>query len=284
MKFPKFVFLNDTIVEDTAGHLSTYDRGFLYGDGLFETVRAYSKKPFRLDDHIERLSNSAKYLEIPFLQTTQKIHNIIEQLLELNNVTDAYIRMTLSRGWGVNGFFPAQKCYPTFVVHVKEISLYPDALYKTGMSLIISPVRRSTSCPISRHKTLSYLTNYLQKKEAIQRGVHDVLILDTDGYIAECSVSNIFIVEKGVVITPSLMANILPGVTRKIVMELCTKNGIHVSEELFGLERVLNADEIFLTNSLMEIMPVSQIDGKPIGRRVPGATTMTLQERYQELI
>jgi branched-chain amino acid aminotransferase len=97
-------------------------------------------------------------------------------------------------------------------------------------------------------------------------------------------VSNIFIVEKGVVITPSLMANILPGVTRKIVMELCTKNGIHVSEELFGLERVLNADEIFLTNSLMEIMPVSQIDGKPIGRRVPGVTTVTLQERYQELI
>ncbi len=284
MKFLKYIFLNDFIVEDTAGHLSTHDRGFLYGDGLFETIRAYSQKPFRLDDHIERLSNSAKYLDIPFLQTTQKIQNIIEQLLELNKVTDAYIRITLSRGWGVDGFIPAQKCYPTCVIHVKELSLYPDALYKTGVSLITSPVRRSTSCPISRHKTLNYLTNYLQKKEAVQRGVHDVLLLNTDGYIAECSVSNIFIVEKGVVITPSLMANILPGVTRKIVMELCTKNGIQVSEELFGLERVLNADEIFLTNSLMEIMPVSRIDGKPVGIRVPGVTTMTLHERYRELI
>ncbi|MFO0792806.1 MAG: aminodeoxychorismate lyase [Candidatus Brocadiaceae bacterium] len=284
MKFPKYIFLNDAIVEDTAGHLSTYDRGFLYGDGLFETIRAYSGKPFRLADHIERLSNSAKYLDIPFLQTTQEIQNIIEQLLELNNVTDAYIRMTLSRGWSVNGFIPAQKCYPTFVIQVKEISLYPGPLYKTGVSLITSPVRRSTSCPISRHKTLNYLTNYLQKKEAIHRGVHDVLVLNTDGYIAECSVSNIFIVEKGVVITPSLMANILPGVTRKIVMELCAKNGIHVSEELFGLERVLSADEIFLTNSLMEVMPVSRIDGKPIGRGVPGVTTVTLHERYRELI
>lgn len=278
-----FIFLNDKIVKETEGGLSTLDRGFLYGDGLFETIRAYNQKPFRLKDHVLRLAHSAHHFDIPFRYTAQEIRQILEQLFVRNNLKDGYIRMTLSRGTGAHGFIPDAVCTPTFVIHARILNGYPDSFYETGVSLSTSNIKRSTTCPLSRHKTLNYLTNYLQKKEAIRRGAHDVLILNTDDYIAECAVSNIFIVEKGVVITPSLLANILPGVTRKIVMEFCKENGIHISEELFSLERVLRADEIFLTNSLIEIMPVSHIDGKPIGRCVPGVITRTLHEHYREL-
>lgn len=151
------------------------------------------------------------------------------------------------------------------------------------MSLITTSIRRSTTCPISSHKTINYLTNYLVKKEAVEKGVHDALILNTEGYVAECAVSNIFIVERGTAITPSLQANILPGITRNIILKLCKGNGIYVSEELFSLERVFAADEVFLTNSLMEVMPVSKIDGRPVGRHIPGTITRFLHDKYKAL-
>ena len=166
---PNLIFLNDKIVKDTEGLLSTLDRGFLYGDGLFETLRAYEKKPFRLEDHVTRLSNSAQYFNIPFRYTSQQIRQIIEQLLTENNLKDAYIRMTLSRGLGVNGLISTGTCTPTFVIHTKPLTAYPASLYKTGVSLITSHIRRSTTCPISCHKTLNFLTNYLIKKRHLER-------------------------------------------------------------------------------------------------------------------
>lgn len=280
---PSVIFLNDKIVEEAEGCVSTLDRGFLYGDGLFETLKVYNRRPFRLEDHVARLLNSAQYFDIPFRHTPQQIRQIIEQLLTRNNLQDAYIRMTLSRGFGSHGLIPTGICSPTFVIHTKPLVAYQAPLYKTGVLLGTSPIRRSTTCPISAHKTLNYLTNYLVKKEAVEKGVHDAIILNTEGHVTECAVSNIFIVERGTVITPSLQANILPGITRKVILELCKENGIHTSEELFGLERVFAADEVFLTNSLMEVMPVSQIDGKPIGRLVPGTLTSFLHDKYKVL-
>ncbi|HHT9129809.1 MAG TPA: aminodeoxychorismate lyase [Candidatus Brocadiaceae bacterium] len=277
------IFLNDRIVEETKGYLSTLDRGFLYGDGLFETFRTYHKNPFLIEGHVTRLSNSAKYFDIPFRYTPQQIRQINEQLLARNNLEDAYVRMTLSRGVGTNGIIPKGACNPTFVIQTKPLSVYPASLYETGMSLITSSIRRSTSCPLSKHKTLNFLANYLIKKESIGKGAHDAIILNTDNYVAECAVSNIFIVEKDTVITPSLEANILPGITRKVILEICNENGIRTLEELFGLERVLSADEVFLTNSLMEVMPVSKIDGQPIGRLIPGTMTKLLDEKYKVL-
>ena len=277
------IFLNDKIVKDTEGLLSTLDRGFLYGDGLFETLRTYGKTPFRLEDHVARLSNSAQYFNIPFHYTSQQIRQIIEHLLTENNLKDAYIRMTLSRGLGFNGLIPTGTCVPTFVIHTKPFAVYPVSLYKTGVLLITSHIRRSATCPISCHKTLNFLTNYLIKRKASEKGAHDALILNTDNHIAECAVSNIFVVEKSAVITPSLKANVLPGITRKIVLELCKENGIHASEELFGLERVFGASEVFITNALMEIMPVSKIDGYAVGKLVPGTITKLLHDKYKSL-
>lgn len=274
------IFLNDTIIKETEGHLSVMDRGFLYGDGLFETLRTYHKKPFRLEDHVARLSNSSKYFDIPFHHTFQQIGQIIEQLIMQNSLKDAYIRMTLSRGTTAHGLIPHHLCDPTFVIHAKPLTPCLPAWYTTGLSLMTSSFRRSDTCPISGHKTLNFLTNYLVKKEAVDRGYHDAIILNTNNQVTECAVSNVFIVEKNAVITPALKTNILPGITRKIILELCRKSGICVSEEAFGLERIFAAEEVFVTNSLLEVMPVSKIDGQPIGNAIPGAITKILQDRY----
>lgn len=278
-----FIFLNGKIVEGTDSHLSAIDRGFLYGDGLFETIRTYNRKPFRLEDHVVRLSNSARFLEIPFDYTVQQISEMLEELLIRNDLNDAYVRITLSRGAGVNGFFPADKSAPTFIVYTKPLVSYPSSLYETGMSLITSSIRRSTTCPISKHKTLNFLTNYIIKKEATEHAAHDAVILNTNDYVTECTVSNIFIVEGRTVLTPPVNACILPGITRKVVLELCKAKDISASEELFNLKKILGADEVFITNSIVEIMPVSRIDGKPIGEGIPGTITKLLQDEYKAL-
>lgn len=275
--------MNGNIIEETEGHISTLDRGFLYGDGLFETLRTYDKNPFRLEDHVGRLSHSAHYFDIPFCYTSHQIRQIIQKLLVENNLSNAYVRMTLSRGAGVDGLIPKGTGVPTFVIHAKPLVAYPASLYKTGVTLITSNIRRSTTCPISCHKTLNFLTNYLIKKEASGKGVHDVLILNTDNHVAECAVSNIFIVKSDIVVTPSLKANILPGITRMTVLELCKANDIRTSEELFGIERLLRADEVFITNSLMEIVSVSKTDSYSIGKCVPGTVTKFLCDKYKAL-
>ncbi len=277
------IFLNDTIIKETEGLLSAMDRGFLYGDGLFETLRTYRKNPFCLEDHVYRLSSSSKYFDIPFHHTLQQIRHIIEQLITQNGLSDAYIRMTLSRGQASHGLIPHHPCNPTFVIHAKPLTPYPPAWHTTGLSLKTSSFRRSDTCPISGHKTLNFMTNYLVKKEAIDHGYHDAIILNTNNQVAECAVSNVFIVEKNAVITPSLKTNILPGITRKIILRLCKESGIRASEEAFEMERVLAAEEVFITNSLMEVMPVSTIDGKPIGKAIPGAITKIVQDKYSLL-
>lgn len=274
------IFLNDKIIKETEGHISATDRGFLYGDGLFETLRTYHKTPFCLEDHVVRLSNSSKYFDIPFHYTFQQIGQIIRQLITQNSLKDAYVRMTLSRGSTSSGLIPHHPYAPTFMIQAKPLTPYPAAWHTTGLSLMTSSFRRSDTCPVSGHKTLNFLTNYLAKKEAIDRGYHDAIILNTNNHVAECAVSNVFIVEKKAVITPALKTNILPGITRKIIIGLCRESGIRISEEAFGIERVFAAEEVFVTNSLLEVMPVSKLDEKPIGRVIPGVITKMLQDRY----
>ncbi len=278
------VFFNGAIIEETSACVSVIDRGFLYGDGLFETLRTYGEKPFRLESHVDRLSSSARHFGIPFRYTAGQIRRIIEQLLEENTLKDSYVRMTLSRGPLAGGLIPGGACSPTLAIQAKPLAGYPPELYVDGVPLITSPFRRSVSCPVSAHKTLNFLPNYLTKKEAVDKGAHDALILNTDNHVAECSVSNVFLVEGGSVATPSVAANILPGVTRRVVMDICAESNIQVTEGLFGLERVFRADEVFLTNSLMEIMPVSEVDGRRIGALVPGSVTKYLHGKYKALV
>ena len=278
-----YIFLNGKIISDTEGHISLKDRGFLYGDGIFETLRSYNGTPFKLAEHLERLHSSAKKLRIPFEYTIKELSKGIKELLKVNNIPDAYIRITLSRGTGNNGLGINDNFESTLLIQSKPFMPYAKELYKEGMSLNVSRARRSTSCPISCHKTTNLLTSILLKEEAKEKSAHDSIVLNTDGYVAECIVSNVFIVYNKNVITPSLDTNILPGITRKTVLDICKDNGISASEDRFRIETLTNADEVFITNSLMEIMPIAEVERNKIGKTIPGEITSQLMSAYKRL-
>ena len=279
-----FIFLNGKIISDADANISSADRGFLYGDGIYETLRSYSGKPFKLSDHLERMRHSAKQLRISFSYTNEDIGKWINELIERNCSQDAYIRITLSRGSGGGRLQMDDNIEPTTLIQVKPFSPYDSKLYDEGMSLVVSDYKRSTTCPISRYKSTNLLQSILRKEEAKKKSAHEAIILNTDSYVAECVVSNIFMVSDGNVITPSLDTNILPGITRKTVLDICSNTGIPVSEEHFMVERLLKSDEVFITNSLMEIMPVSKIDDSKIGKTVPEKITQQLMSAYKHLI
>lgn len=284
MQGTKFIFLNGKIISDTEGSVSLGDRGFLYGDGIFETLRSYNGKPFKLAEHLERMRCSAEKLSISFEYTNAEISESITKLLEKNSIQDAYIRITLSRGTGENGLGINNNLKSTILIQVKSFTPYERKLYEEGMSLIVSMHRRSTSCPISSHKTTNLLTSILLKEEAKRMAANEAIVINTDGYVAECVVSNIFMVNNGSVVTPSLDTNILPGITRKTVLDICQNSGIPAREECFRIETLIKAEEVFITNSLMEIMPVSRIDDFKIGNTIPGKITKQIMSAYKRLI
>ena len=222
-------------------------------------------------------------LKIPLEYTDAELCDTIHGLVKINNTPDAYIRITLSRGFGCQGLVMNDNPKSTLLIQVRPHTPYRKELYEKGMSLIISKARRSTSCPIASHKTTNLLTSILLKDEAKRRSADEALILNTDNEVAECTVSNIFMVQNGNVITPSLETNILPGITRKTVLNICKDKKYPVKEERFKAEVLLQADEIFLTNSLMEIMPVASIDDNVTGKCVPGEITSELTNAYNEL-
>jgi branched-chain amino acid aminotransferase group I len=279
-----FISLNGKIIPDTERCISSGDRGFLYGDGIFETLRTYNGRLFKLAEHLERMRCSAEKLSISFEYTNAEISENIKELLEKNSVQDAYIRITLSRGAGGNGLGINNNLKPTMLIQAKSFTLYERRLYDEGMSLIVSRHRRSTSCPISSHKTTNLLTSILLKEEAKRMSANEAIVINTDGYVAECVVSNIFFVNNGSVVTPSLDTNILPGITRGTVLDICQNSGIPTREECFKIEALIKAEEVFIANSLMEIMPVSRIDDNKIGKTIPGEVTNQLMSTYKCLI
>ncbi|MDR4505664.1 MAG: aminodeoxychorismate lyase [Candidatus Scalindua sp.] len=278
-----YIFLNGSILSEKEGYITAQDRGFLYGDSLFETLRSYNGDPFKLTEHLNRLRSSARKLRIPFVFTDQYCRNAVHTLIKKNNLTDAYIRITLSRGSGSRGLVMTDNPEPTLLIVVKALTPYPKELYEKGMSIIVSKSKRSTSCPISCHKTTNLLTTILIKEEVENRSADDALLLNTDRDVMECTVSNIFMVKDKGVITPPLDTNILPGITRKTVLKICKNMNLLVKEERFRVETLLRADEVFITNSLMEIMPISRIEENEIGNGIPGEMTTVLMNAYKDL-
>ncbi len=288
-----YIFLNNRIVHEEDALISVRDRGFLYGDGIFETLRSYDGHIFSLERHMARMRSSAGELRIPFGYSDSDIRKTINELLKMNKLADSYIRVTLSRGCGGSGFqIPVsngkrintpEENY-TIVIQTRQLKEYDAELHKRGMSIVVSKYRVSSSCPISRHKTANFLSNIMIREEAVQKNVHDALFLDTDDMVAECTASNLFFVKDGAVITPPLDSSILPGITRLTVIDICKENAISVMEKQFPLEVLMDADECFITNSIMEIMPVSIIDGRKIGDEIPGKQTGYLMEAYKDFV
>ncbi len=286
---PVYVYLNGNVVAEEEAAVSIRDRGFLYGDAIFETLRSYDGKPFMLKEHLERLAASADALGFSAkqtLRTQEELREAVMRLLESNKLGDAYIRITLSRGAGGQGLVPApaETPCPTLIIETRPLRPYPENSYKQGVRLIISDYRRSTTNPVMRHKTANFLPAILAKREAVKKDAQDALFLNTDGNVCEGTVWNFFMVEADRVITPPVTANLLPGITRGIVLKVCRDAGITASEADFAAERISRADEAFITNSLMEIMPVASIDDHVIGTDVPGEITRRLMSAYKRLI
>jgi len=274
------VYVNGKLLPSAAARVSVLDRGFAYGDGVFETMYAREGKVFKLEEHLERLLEGARALSIPVRRSAGEIARSVRLVLSANELSEAYIKITLTRGTGGAGPSPAGRFRTTLIIYAREFHGYPGRLYSTGMSLATWGRRVGPDAFLRRFKTCNYLENIMARKDALDRGAHESLLLDTNGSVLEASASNVFIVEDGTVVTPPLGLPILPGITRRVVLRLCRAAGIEHDEQEFGAGRLMAADEVFLTNSLMGVMPVRSVDGVRIGGGSPGPVTCRLMKLY----
>ncbi len=275
-------YLNNKLISLDDAKISVFDHGFLYGNGLFETMRAYRNyHVFRMRQHLDRLFHSAEIIGLQIKHSTEMIEDAIVETLAANNLAEAgYVRLTISQGVGLAGPDPSTCEEPTLLIVVKPFVPYPENLYHTGAHVIVSRMRRNAQSPVPRLKSLNFLENILARAEARDVGAQESIFLDTNGYVAEGSMSNLFFVRSGVLHTPSLECPILPGITRAVVLEIAAENGIPTREGQWILEQLSAADEAFLTNSLMEVMPLTQIDTVQIGKGAPGPITLKLMSLY----
>src|SRR5438067_1068319 len=278
------VWINGKFFDKAEAKVSVYDHGLLYGDGVFEGIRVYHGKVFRLKQHIERLYDSARsiWLEVPM--SKEALTAAVEETVRVNEKHNGYIRLVVTRGAGTLGLDP-RKCDPQTIIIVDGISLYPQELYDNGLEIITAATIRSHPAALSpRVKSLNYLNNILAKIEAIRGGCLEALMLNHKGEVAECTGDNVFILKRGELRTPPIDAGILEGVTRNAVIELATKAGIAVREMVLTRHDIFTADELFLTGTAAEIIPVVKCDGRLIGTGKPGPVTKRLRELFKELV
>ena len=278
------IYLNGKLVPKEEAKVSVFDHGFLYGDGVFEGIRVYDGNVFRLDEHIERLYESAQTIRLGIPLTQDQLTQATLDTIAANRMRDAYIRLVISRGPGDLGIDPHSCKTPSIIIIVGSITLYPEELYSTGISLVTSSVPRlPVQCLDPRIKSLNYLNNIMAKIEARQVGVPEALMLNIAGRVAECTADNIFMFKDGALETPDLMQGALGGITRAAVLELAAIEGIPAAEGKLGLHDLYNADECFLTGTGAEVMPVVSIDGRTIGGGKPGKMTLEMLERFRAL-
>jgi len=278
------VYISGQLYAKEDAKISVYDHGLLYGDGVFEGIRSYAGKVFRLDRHLDWLWNSAKaiWLQIPI--TKEEMNAAIYDTLRVNGIEDGYIRVVVTRGAGTLGLDPNRCSDPEVIIITDFISLYPDELYRKGLEIItVSTLRNHPAALNPRIKSLNYLNNILAKIEGLQAGCIEALMLNHKGEVAECTGDNIFVVRGGRLLTPPNDAGILEGITREAVIELAGQAGIDVREVPLTKHDVYIADECFLTGTAAEVVPVVKVDSRPIGDGTPGPITRDLMERFHRL-
>ena len=278
-----WIYLNTRFVSKEEAKISVFDHGFLYGDGVFETLRAYGGKVFMLSEHIARLERSAARLHIPMPVKRSRLSAIVAESLELNKLTDAYLRITVSRGQGEIGLDPALCKYPTLVVIAKPFEPYPESFYTDGVSVAIVQTRRNLPEALPPHvKSLNYLNNILAKMEATALGAYDAVLLNHQGEVTEATTSNVFVALGGRLLTPAHDCGILAGITRNLVLQLARELEIPTEETQLTAADLPIADECFLTNTTVEVLPVTQVDGQSIGEGRPGEITRRLHASFRD--
>ncbi len=278
------VWINNKMIDAKDAKVSIFDRGFLYGDGLFETMRCYDGKIFKLAEHISRLFRSSKVMKIKIRNSKAKFAKTIYRILKANRLKDAYVRLTITRGEGSFALIRGKDAKPNVIITAKKFKGYPEAFYSRGISAKISDIRQDERSALSKIKSLNFLNHILARIRAQDDGFDEAILMNTKGHIAEAATSNIFLVKNGSILTPSLTSGILPGITRGSVIHIARKLGMRVTEKSVSSKELINADEVFLTNSLAELLSVIKINRIRIGDGKPGKVTKLLHAAYREMV
>ena len=279
------VYINGKFYDKKDAKISVFDHGLLYGDGVFEGIRSYNRLVFKLKEHIQRLFESAHSIMLKIPLSKEELMKAVIETLKVNKLNDAYIRLIVTRGEGDLGLDP-RKCEgkATVIIIADKIVLYPQELYKKGMSIITVPTIRNLPEALNPQiKSLNYLNNILAKIEAINAGYEEAIMLDSLGYIAECTGDNIFIVKNNQLYTPPQCMGTLRGITRDTVLEIAKKDSLPVHEHVLTRHELYISDECFLTGTAAEIVPVVKVDGRIIGEGKPGKITLKIMREFKKL-
>ncbi len=280
------ISINGQMFAKEDAKVSVYDHGFLYGDGVFEGIRCYNRRIFRHQQHLDRLFESAQAIDLTIGRTREEVRQAVKETVRANGFDDCYIRLVVTRGVGDLGLSPS-KCYggPTLIVIADKIQLYPEEKYREGMEIVTVTTRRNSPDVLNPAiKSLNYLNNILAKIEVNRVKAEEGLMLNQHGLVAECTGDNVFLVKRGVLLTPSVDQGILVGVTRGVVIEIARELGVPVREGPMSLLEVYTADECFLTGTGAEVIPVVRIDGRNLADGKPGPLSWRIIERYRELV
>jgi branched-chain amino acid aminotransferase len=278
------IYIDGRFYSEHDAKISVFDHGVLYGDGVFEGIRFYNGRVFRLKEHVDRLFASAQAILLTIPMTKDEVIEATLKTCRLNKLKDGYIRLVVTRGVGYLGLSPYKCKKASVFIIAATIELYPEAVYRNGLKVATTGTMRTPSNVLSPAvKSLNYLNNIMAKVEAIQAGAEEGLMLNGQGNVAECTGDNVFIIKHGALITPPISAGALDGITRRAVMALAVEAGLPVREENLTRYDIYTADECFLTGTAAEVVPVAQLDGRPIGATRPGPVTLDLMRRYREL-
>ena len=279
------IYINGAYFSKADAKISVYDHGLLYGDGVFEGLRIYSGKVFRLHQHLVRLWESANAIALEIPITLEQMTAAVNETVAKNGLEDGYVRLVVTRGSGALGIDPHRCSDPQVIIIVDKISLYPDSMYSDGLEIVTAATIRNHPAALSpRVKSLNYLNNVMAKLEGLKAGCVETLMLNHKGEVAECTGDNIFIVKGGRLLTPPVDAGILEGITRNAVLELAEQAGIPTVEQTLTRHDLFVADECFLTGSAAEVIPVVKLDDRSIGSGKPGPVTLQLVEAFRKLV
>ena len=280
---PQLIYLDGQLVPPEEAKVSVFDHGLLYGDGVFEGIRAYNGRVFRLDEHLHRLYDSAHVIALEIPLTPDQMREAVLETVRGNELSDCYLRLVVTRGPGDLGLDPRKCPRPTVIIIADSIALYPEEFYRQGLRVITCTTRRNSPEALDPSvKSLNYLNNICAKIETVRAGVPEGIMLSIDGYVSECTGDNIFVIQHGEILTPPVAVGNLGGITALVVLEIAAEQGLPVRVEPFRILTVYTADEVFLSGTAAEIVPVVEVDGRRVGTGEPGPITHRLSERFRE--
>jgi len=278
------VYIDGKYYDERNARISVFDHGLLYGDGIFEGIRAYNGRVFKLKEHIDRLFCSAKAILLELPMSHEDLMAAVIETCRRNKIRDGYIRLVVTRGIGTLGLNPNRCKNPSVIIIAGKIQLYPQEFYQRGMEIVTVPTTRNLHSALNPAiKSLNYLNNVLARIEANTAGCEEAILLNAEGFVCECTGDNVFIIKERHLFTPPLSAGALYGITRRVVMEMAQESGLTVSEPNLTRYDLFNADECFLTGTGAELVPIVKIDGRVIGEGKRGPVTEKLMTQYRAL-